>query len=56
MFIMNEIREKIERKAYQHYIERGCRDGQALEDWLRAEREVLAEDVKKDQKKNSKKK
>jgi hypothetical protein len=28
-------------KAFAYYCERGCQDGSALEDWLRAERELL---------------
>ena len=27
-------------KAFAYYCERGCQDGNALEDWLRAEREL----------------
>ena len=29
-------------KAFSYYCERGGQDGSALEDWLRAERELLA--------------
>ena len=32
-------REEIEKRAYQLFQERGCRDGHALEDWIDAERE-----------------
>ena len=28
-------------RAFTYYCERGCQDGAALEDWLRAERELL---------------
>ena len=35
-------REEIESRAYQIYLQRGRIHGWALEDWLRAEREVLA--------------
>jgi hypothetical protein len=35
-------REEIESRAYQLYLQRGRVHGRALEDWLRAEREVLA--------------
>jgi hypothetical protein len=35
-------REEIELRAYQIYLERGGAQGQDLEDWLRAERELLA--------------
>ena len=34
--------EVIRRHAYQLYVEAGRREGYAREDWLRAEREVLA--------------
>jgi hypothetical protein len=27
-------------KAFAYYCERGCQDGNALDDWLRAEREL----------------
>jgi hypothetical protein len=35
-------REEIESRAYQLYLQRGRAHGRALEDWLRAERELLA--------------
>ena len=34
-------REKIELRAYRIYLERGGADGQHVEDWLQAERELL---------------
>ena len=37
----DEVRGHIERRAYVLYMERGCRQGCALEDWLDAERETL---------------
>ena len=33
--------ELIRQRAYQLYEERGCEDGHDLEDWLRAEAEML---------------
>jgi len=33
-------REEIEKRAYQLFEERGCRDGHALQDWIDAEREL----------------
>ena len=33
-------RDRIERRAYELYMERGCGDGQAMDDWCRAEKEV----------------
>jgi hypothetical protein len=35
------IREEIELRAYQIYIERGRAHGQEVEDWLQAERELV---------------
>lgn len=35
-------RDRIAARAFALYAERGYRDGRALEDWLEAEREVLA--------------
>jgi hypothetical protein len=34
------MHEQIERRAYQIYLERGFHPGNALEDWLAAEREL----------------
>ena len=34
-------REKIEKVAYQIWIQRGYQYGNALEDWIKAERELL---------------
>jgi type II secretory pathway predicted ATPase ExeA len=33
-------REQIERRAHQRYVERGCRNGDELADWLAAEKEL----------------
>jgi hypothetical protein len=35
--------EQIEAAAYHLYIERGCRDGHAMDDWLRAEDLLIRE-------------
>ena len=35
------IREEIELRAYQIFIERGYAHGQDVEDWLQAERELV---------------
>jgi hypothetical protein len=35
-------RERIARRAFELYTERGKQPGYALDDWLRAERELLA--------------
>ena len=34
------LHEQIRMRAFELYEERGCGDGQELEDWLRAEGEV----------------
>lgn len=33
--------ERIRQRAYELYMERGCQDGRAEEDWLEAEFEIL---------------
>jgi hypothetical protein len=33
-------RQEIERRAYEIYVSRGCGQGDALSDWLQAEREL----------------
>lgn len=38
----DDLHARIAGLAYQLYMERGCRDGRALEDWLEAEREILS--------------
>lgn len=39
----NEVRrEEIELSAYFKYCERGCESGHDVDDWLAAEREILA--------------
>jgi DNA-binding SARP family transcriptional activator len=42
--LLNErpTHEQISRRAYQIYLERGARPGNALDNWLRAERELEA--------------
>lgn len=36
------LEDQIRRRAYELYAERGRADGQALDDWLRAEAEIRA--------------
>jgi Protein of unknown function (DUF2934) len=36
-------REQIELRAYEIFLQRGGSDGNELEDWLRAERELLGD-------------
>ena len=41
---MSELREqRIQERAYELYLKRGCQDGFALDDWLTAEQEVQHE-------------
>ncbi len=37
--------DEIARLAYAYWVERGCQGGSAEEDWLRAERELRAQNV-----------
>jgi hypothetical protein len=39
---MAPTREEIARRAYELYLARGKADGHQLEDWVQAERELLA--------------
>lgn len=39
-----DLESKIRQRAYELYVERGNTSGHQNEDWLRAEREVLARD------------
>lgn len=39
----NALHAEIERRAYQHFCDRGSVHGEDVTDWLAAEREVLAE-------------
>jgi hypothetical protein len=38
----DDLRERIAKRAYELYLERGCRAGCDVEDWVDAEREILA--------------
>ena len=42
-----EVESEIRRRAYELYESRGYTDGQADQDWLQAEREVLARQSQK---------
>ncbi len=42
----SEVQEKIRRRAYELYEERGRDDGHDLEDWLQAESEVNRQKAK----------
>ncbi|HEY6250839.1 MAG TPA: DUF2934 domain-containing protein [Candidatus Angelobacter sp.] len=41
-----ELGEKIHRRAYQLYEDRGRQDGHDLEDWLQAEAELRPEQIR----------
>jgi hypothetical protein len=41
-----ELKDKIRRRAYQLYEGRLWEDGHELEDWLRAEEEILEQEVR----------
>lgn len=36
-----DLHASISHRAYELYVERGCREGHAEEDWLEAERQIL---------------
>ena len=39
--LSHELPERIAKRAYDLYLERGCREGCDMEDWVDAERETL---------------
>jgi hypothetical protein len=39
--LSDELQERIAKRAYELYLERGCRQGCDVEDWVDAERETL---------------
>jgi hypothetical protein len=41
-----ELKDKIRRRAYQLYEERPWEDAHELEDWLRAEEEIMEREVR----------
>ncbi len=38
----SKTQERITRRAYELYVQRGRQDGKALEDWLQAERQLVS--------------
>lgn len=38
----DNLRERIAKRAYELHLERGCRPGCDVQDWVDAEREILA--------------
>ena len=41
--VCDDLQARIASRAHELYVERGCGDGYALDDWIRAEREVLSQ-------------
>jgi hypothetical protein len=39
--LSGERQERIAKRAFELYLERGCREGCDVEDWVDAEREIL---------------
>ncbi len=39
--MFDDLHARIAERAYRLYIEQGCREGCAEQDWLNAEREIL---------------
>ncbi|MBL8038625.1 DUF2934 domain-containing protein [Nitrospira sp. CMX1] len=39
--VFDDVHVRITARAYQLYVERGCREGYAEQDWLDAESEIL---------------
>ena len=37
----DELHARIAARAYELYVQHGCREGRTVEDWLQAEREIL---------------
>ena len=42
---LEDLSNKIRERAYELWVERGYRDGEAQQNWLAAEREILAASV-----------
>lgn len=42
----SDLQEKIRKRAYELFVERGCQHGYAEKDWLRAEAEILGHSEK----------
>jgi hypothetical protein len=37
------FRERVAKRAYEKWMKRGCKDGYAIQDWIEAEAELVAE-------------
>jgi len=42
---IEDLQGRITTRAYELYVQRGCREGCSLEDWLDAEREMLSRNI-----------
>ena len=40
--LFDELHGRITIRAYELYVQRGCREDSAVEDWLDAEREIMS--------------
>lgn len=40
---MGSVKEKIEKRAYELFLARGGKQGYAIDDWLKAEREIQSQ-------------
>ena len=49
------VKEQVERRAYELFIERGGEHGYAMEDWAKAEKEITGAGMKKKTVKSRKK-
>jgi len=43
----DDLRDRIAKRAYELYLDRGCRLGCDLEDWVDAERQIYGSNVSK---------
>lgn len=43
--VVNNVKERIARRAYESFVERGSMHGHELDDWLNAERELIIKPV-----------
>jgi HSP20 family molecular chaperone IbpA len=43
--VVNNVKERIARRAYESFVERGSVHGHELDDWLNAERELIVKPV-----------
>ena len=40
--LFDDLHARITTRAYELYVQRGSRDGRAMEDWLEAERDIVS--------------